>query len=112
MTYSTFSHLDGFDRELVEAHLAKGMPRYSICQWLWGGAFVRRWTSDRRDALAQPAAAASDPTMDRVISFDHFAVLDLAATFRPSGKTPAQMKAQSDAAIDRMIDRWLAEAAA
>jgi len=111
MTYSTFSHLTGFDRELVEAHVAKAMPRYSICQWRRGGGFVRRWTSERAEALVQHAAAAADPEMDRVVSFDHIAVLDLAVTFQKTGKARAQLKAESDAAIDEMIDRWLSEAA-
>jgi hypothetical protein len=112
MTYSTFSHLTGFDRELVEAHVAKALPRYSISQWLRGGAYVRRWTSDRQAALAQHADAVSDPDMDHVISFDHLAVLDLAVTFSSTNKTRAQLTAESDAAIDRMIERWLDAAAA
>lgn len=106
MTGSDFDWTSS-NHDLAAAHLASGQPRYSIFLRLAGGGFIRRWSNDRDEALAHHANAVADPNMDSVITFDHLDIDSLAVYFAPHGKSAAQLKAESDEAIDRMIDRYL-----
>lgn len=106
MTGSNFDWTS-IDQDLAAAHLASGKPRYSIYLRLADGGFIRRWTDDRDDALAQHANAVADRNMDQVITFDHLGIHSLAVDFAPHGQSAAQLEAESDEAIDRMIDRYL-----
>lgn len=100
---------DPIDRQLIEAHIASGQPRYSIMLKLVGGGYIRRWTNDHDAAVTEHAAAATEPAMVSVITFDHLGLDTVAMTFAEHGKTPQQLKAESDAGIDAMIERWLLE---
>lgn len=103
---------DLIDRQLIEDHLASGQPRYSNTLYLLGGGFVRRWTDDHDAAMARHATDIADPRMRWAITFDHLGIDTLAVDFPPHGKTAEQLKAECDAALDEMMDRWMANQAA
>jgi hypothetical protein len=105
MSTTEFDHVD---RQLIQAHIASGQPRYSIVLKLAGGAFIRRWASERDDAMARHVMAAGEVGMISVVTFDHLSLQTLAADFQPDGKTAERLKIACDAAIDQMFERWLA----
>lgn len=100
---------DRIERQLIEAHLASGQPRYSTVLKLADGAVIRRWTGDQDEALARHAIAADAEGMTSVVTFDHLSLHTVAADFPAHGKTAQQLKAECDAALDAMLDRWLSE---
>ncbi|MBO9546977.1 hypothetical protein [Caulobacter sp.] len=100
------THFDLIDRQLIQAHIDSGQPRYSIVLKLDGGAFIRSWTDDKHEALTRHAIAAAEPAMLSVVTFDHLGLDTVAVTFPPHGKSNAQLKAECDRLIDQMIDRW------
>lgn len=103
---------DLIDRQLIEDHLASGQPQYSNTLYLLGGGFIRRWTNERDAAMAQHGADIANPRMRWAITFDHLGIDTLAVDFPPHGKTAKQLKAECDAALDEMMDRWMANEAA
>ena len=107
MSFST--PFDLIDREMIEAHRASGQPRYSVTLYLARGGFIRRWTNDRDEALVGHGMAAKTPDMRWAITFDHLGLDAIAVDFPPDGKTAQQLKAECDAALDAMLDRWDAE---
>jgi hypothetical protein len=102
------TEFDPIERQLIQAHIASGQPRYSIVLKLVGGAFIRNWTNDRAEALTRHAAAVEAANFVSVVTFDHLGLEALATDFPPDGRTPRQLKADCDQLIDQMIDRWLA----
>ncbi len=109
MTYSTFSHLSWLDRDLAEGHIASGQPRYSCYLRLTTGAFIRRWSDRRSEALAMHAAAVAAGDMACVITFDHIAIDHVAVDFRPTDKSAEQLRIECDEALERMYQRCIAE---
>lgn len=101
------TELDLIDRQRIEAHIASARPRYSTTLYLAGGGFIRRWSPDRAEALAQHASDRDDERRLSVITFDHLTEADIAVDFPPHGKTAEQLKAQCDEALDQMFERWL-----
>ncbi|AZS19210.1 hypothetical protein [Caulobacter sp. FWC26] len=102
-------HFDLIDRELIEAHIASGQPRYSVTLHLARGGFIRRWSNDRDEALAEHGAAIKSPDLGWAVTFDHLGLDSIAVDFPPDGKTAEQLRAECDAALDAMLDRWAAQ---
>lgn len=102
------TQFDAIDRQLIEAHIASGQPRYSIVLKLAGGAFIRSWASNRDEAMTRHMMAAGEAGMISVVTFDHLSLQTLAADFSPDGKTAERLKVECDDLIDRMFERWLA----
>ncbi|PVM88608.1 F-actin-capping protein subunit alpha [Caulobacter endophyticus] len=98
------------ERELIEAHIASGQPRYSSTFYLLGGGYIRSWSDDREAVLARHAADRDDPRLSWVITFDHLAVTSIAVDFPPEAKTADQLRAECDEALEQMFERWEAEA--
>lgn len=107
MSFST--QFDLIDHDLIEAHRASGQPRYSVTLYLARGGFIRRWTNDRDEALAEHGAVTKNPDMRWAITFDHLGLDSIAVDFPPDGKTAEQLRAECDAALDAMMERWEAE---
>ena len=107
MSFST--QFDLIDRELIEAHVASGQPRYSVTLYLARGGFIRRWINDREEALAEHGVVTRSPDMRWAITFDHLGLDAIAVDFPPGSKTAEQLKAECDAALDAMLERWEAE---
>jgi hypothetical protein len=99
-------HIDPINAELIAAHVASGQPRYSITLHLAGGGLIRRWTSDQDAALIEHGLAKAAAGMERVVTFDHLEIDSLAVDTVAHGKTAQQLRAECDAALDAMIDRW------
>lgn len=100
---------DAVDHELIAAHVATGQPRYSNTLYLLGGGVIRRWTDDEASARAQLETDRRDPNLSWAIAFDNLTVWALDVAFPPQSKTPEQLRAECDEALDAMFDRWLAE---
>ena len=100
---------DAVDHALITAHVASGQPRYSNTLYLAGGGFIRRWTDDAAVARAQLDTDRTDPNLAWAIVFDHASVWTVDVAFPPHAKTAEALKAECDAALDEMFDRWLAE---
>ncbi|PZR30921.1 hypothetical protein [Caulobacter segnis] len=105
MSTTEFDHVD---RQLIQAHIASGQPRYSIVLKLAGGAFIRSWASERDEAMTRHVMAVGEAGMISVVTFDHLSLQTLAADFPPDGKTAEQLKVECDELIDQMFERWLA----
>ncbi|PVM87589.1 hypothetical protein DDF62_15765 [Caulobacter radicis] len=105
MSATQFDHLE---RQLIQAHIASGQPRYSIVLKLAGGAFIRHWASERDEAMTRHLLALAEAGMISVVTFDHLTLQTLAADFPPDGKTAEQWRIECDEAIDQMFERWLA----
>ncbi|WP_454718754.1 hypothetical protein [Caulobacter segnis] len=100
---------DAVEAQLIVAHVASGQPRYSNTLYLLGGGVVRRWTEDETTARTQLEADRRDPNLSWAIAFDNLSLAAVDLAFPPHGKTPEQLKAECDEALEAMFDRWQAE---
>ncbi|EJL38464.1 hypothetical protein PMI01_00031 [Caulobacter sp. AP07] len=103
MTVIVKHNEDPFTADLRAMHVATGQPRYGVRLDLLNGGFIRRWSDDRQDALDLYRQALADPAMKAVFCFDHIDIEMLAFDFRPAGRSYEQIKADSEAAIDRIL---------